>query len=64
MPPLVVLAVAGAGLYVAGRFIKREMARAARSIEEANRQPKAIEIRLERDPTTGVYREPKGPGEI
>ena len=63
MPPLIALAVAGAGLYVAGRFIKSEMARVARTLEEAGRKPKPIEIKLDRDPGTGVYRY-KGPGEI
>lgn len=64
MPPLIALAAAGVGLYVAGRFIRREMARAACLIEEADKAPKPIEIRLEKDPADGIWREPKGPGEI
>ncbi|WP_075217044.1 hypothetical protein [Mongoliimonas terrestris] len=55
MPPLVVVAIAGAGLYVAGRFVKREMQRVAKALEDANRQPEPITIPLEKDPRTGVY---------
>lgn len=55
MPPLVALGLAGAGLYVAGRFLKREMARIGQFLEDANREPKRIEIPLEKNPRTGVY---------
>ncbi|WP_181699217.1 hypothetical protein [Chthonobacter albigriseus] len=55
MPPLVALALAGAGLYVAGRFVKREMARIGHMLEEANREPKRVVIPLEKNPRTGVY---------
>ncbi|HUG62509.1 MAG TPA: hypothetical protein VMP03_11720 [Methylomirabilota bacterium] len=64
MPPVVALALLGAGLYVAGRIVKREMARVARTLEQTSAEPKPIEIRLDRDPSTGVYRLPKGPGEV
>lgn len=63
MPPLIALALAGAGLYVAGRFVKSEMARVAAALREGERRPKPIEIRLDRDRETGVYRY-KGPGEV
>ncbi|WP_237154076.1 hypothetical protein [Oryzibacter oryziterrae] len=57
MPPLVGLALLGAGAYVAGKFIKREMLRVGEYLKTANAEPKPIEIRLERDPVTGVYRD-------
>lgn len=63
MPPLIALALAGAGLYVAGRFVKSEMTRVAELLRSAERKPKPIEIRLDRDPQSGVYRY-KGPGEV
>lgn len=64
MPPVVALALVGAGLYVAGRMLKREMARVASTLERAEAKPKPVEIHLDRDPATGVYRLPKGPGEV
>ncbi len=64
MPPVVALALVGAGLYLAGRLIKREMARVAATLETTDAEPKPIEILLDRDPGTGVYRLPKGPGEV
>lgn len=63
MPPVVALAALGAGVYLAARLVKREMARVARSLEQAGGQPKPVEIRLDRDPRTGVYRM-KGPDEV
>ncbi|BBE70932.1 hypothetical protein [Oharaeibacter diazotrophicus] len=63
MPPLIALALVGAGLYVAGRFVKTEMARVAEVLARNEAKPKPIEIRLDRDPGTGVYRY-KGPGEV
>lgn len=55
MPPLVALGLAAAGLYVAGRFIKNEMARIGQLLEASGQEPKRIEIPLEKDPRTGVY---------
>lgn len=63
MPPLFALTLAGAGLYLAGRFVKSEMARVAHLLEESNRPLKRVEIRLSKDPRTGVYRD-LGPGDI
>ncbi|WP_181705856.1 hypothetical protein [Chthonobacter rhizosphaerae] len=55
MPPLVVVALAGAGLYVVGRVVKQEMRRVAKVIEDAQRTPDPVVIPLEKDPRTGVY---------
>lgn len=63
MPPFLTLALAGVGSYLAFRIINAEMERVARVIEQSNLQPKRVEIRLDRDARTGVYRY-KGPGEI
>lgn len=59
MPQLVLLAAAGAALYVAIRFIGREMERvgqemAAKPVPIPVRRADAV--RLERDPETGIYR--------
>ena len=59
MPPVIGLALLGAGIYYAARFAKREMTRVGEFLREANAEPKPIEIRLERDPRTGVYRDPR-----
>lgn len=61
MPPLVGLALLGAGFYLVLRFARREMARVGDVFDQMNAKPKPIEIRLERDPRTGVYRDPRGP---
>lgn len=64
MPPLIALAATGAGLYLAGRLVRREMARVARALAEAGRpEPRPVEIKLDRDPRTGIWRM-KGPGEV
>lgn len=55
MPPLVALALAGAGLYIAGRFVKREMARIGTLLDETQKEPKRVVLPLEKDPRTGVY---------
>lgn len=55
MPPLIALALLGVGVYTAGRFIVREMARVGEYLDEAGREPKPIEIKLEKDPRSGVY---------
>lgn len=60
MPPLIGLALLGAGIYYVARYAKKEMTRVGEVLREANAQPKPIEIRLERDPRTGVYRDPRG----
>jgi hypothetical protein len=60
MPPLVGLVLLGAGIYYAARFAKREMTRVGERMREANAEPRPIEIRLTRDPRTGVYRDPRG----
>ncbi|PKR90622.1 hypothetical protein CXZ10_04475 [Pleomorphomonas diazotrophica] len=57
MSHLVGLALIGAGIYVVVRVLKREMTRVAEILHEANAQPVRVEIRMERDPVTGVYRE-------
>jgi hypothetical protein len=62
MPPVIAIVLIGAGLYVAGRIVRREMQRIARTLEQQDARP--VEIRLHRDPQTGVYRIPKGPGEV
>jgi hypothetical protein len=64
MPPVLALALLGAGLYVAGRLVKREMARVADALDRSDKAARPVEIRLKRDPQTGVYRLPKGPGEV
>lgn len=64
MPPVIALAAVGAGLVLATRIVRREMERVARSLEPRAPEGKPVEIRLTRDPSTGVYRLPKGPGEV
>lgn len=59
MPPMVGLALLGAGLYVAVRLIRREMARVGDMLDRTQARPQPIEIRLERDPRTGVYGDPR-----
>jgi hypothetical protein len=59
MPPLVGLALVGAGAYYAVRWAKREMTRVGEHLRQASAEPKPIEIRLERDPRTGIYRDPR-----
>jgi hypothetical protein len=57
MPPVLALAAVGAGLIVAGRLARREMARVARLLaKDRNAGADGTEIRLHRDPKTGVYR--------
>ncbi|PIP01078.1 conserved hypothetical protein [uncultured Pleomorphomonas sp.] len=50
-------ALVGAGVYVVVQVLKREMTRVAELLREANAEPVRIEIRMERDPVTGVYRD-------
>jgi hypothetical protein len=64
MPPVLALALVGAGVYIAGRLVKREMARVADVLDRSDKAVKPVEIRLQRDPRTGVYRVPKGPGDV
>lgn len=61
MPPMVGLALVGAGIFVAFRFLKREVLRVGEMFEEAGAMRRPVEIRLERDPRTGVYRDPRAP---
>jgi hypothetical protein len=58
MPPLVAFGVVVAGLYLARRLVKRELARVGRILERAAAPPPKSkgDIDLERDPATGVYR--------
>jgi len=57
MPPVIALAAFAAGLFVVGRYFKREMQRVGEVVSAANAAPKPVEIRLERDPRDGVYRD-------
>lgn len=59
MPPLIGLVLVGAGVYYVARWAKREMARVGENLREAGAERKPIEIRLERDPRSGVYRDPR-----
>jgi hypothetical protein len=59
MPAIIGLALVGLGVYAASRFLAREMTRVASVLDEAGPEAKPIEIRLERDPRTGVYRDPR-----
>ncbi len=62
MPHFIVIGVAAAAAYAGWKFLKREMnrvdARLAEVREGAAPQPARVERgqRLERDPSTGVYR--------
>jgi hypothetical protein len=57
MPHFIVLGVAAAAAYAGWKFLKREMNRVDARLAEV-RQPARVERgqRLERDPSTGVYR--------
>lgn len=57
MSHLVGYALIGAGVYVVAQVVKREMTRVAEILRTANAQPVRVEIRMERDPVTGVYRD-------
>jgi hypothetical protein len=57
MSPMVGYALIGAGVYVVAQVLKREMTRVAEILRAANAEPIRVEIRMERDPVTGVYRE-------
>lgn len=71
MPPLIALAMAGASLYMAGRLVSSELGRVVRAgaAKKAKRRrrlkakPKPVVIKLDRDPTSGVYRY-KGADEV
>jgi hypothetical protein len=61
MPHFIVLGVAAAAAYAGWKFLKREMGRVEGHLAEVRadqRQPARVERgqRLERDPSTGVYR--------
>ena len=67
MPPLIAIAVAGAGLYFGWKWLKKEQARVVADIDRARARVEAREIdqrasvardggRLEQDPATGDYR--------
>jgi hypothetical protein len=62
MPHFIVIGVAAAAAYAGWKFLKREMnrvdARLAEVREAGTPQPSRVERgqRLERDPSTGVYR--------
>lgn len=57
MSHLAGFALIGAGIYVVIQVLKREMTRVAEVLRDANAEPVRIEIRMERDPVTGVYRD-------
>ena len=57
MSHLVGYALIGAGVYAAVQVLKREMTRVAEVIRESQAEPIRVEIRMERDPVTGVYRD-------
>ena len=57
MSHLVGFALIGAGVYVVVQVLKREMTRVGEILREANAKPVRVEIRMERDPVTGVYRD-------
>jgi len=57
MSHLVGFALIGAGVYVVVQVLKREMTRVGEILHEANAKPVRVEIRMERDPTTGIYRD-------
>jgi hypothetical protein len=61
MPHFIVLGVAAAAAYAGWKFLKREMSRVEGHLADVRRaeaQPARVERgqRLERDPSTGVYR--------
>ena len=60
MPQIIVLALAGAGLYAGYRWVRKRAKSAAREAvrrdpEDAQGKPRDLGS-LERDPDTGVYR--------
>lgn len=57
MSHLVGYALIGAGVYVVAQVVKREMTRVAEVLRQANAKPVRVEIRMERDPVTGIYRD-------
>lgn len=57
MSQLVGYALIGAGVYAAVQLLKREMTRVAEVLRENQAQPIRVEIRMERDPRTGIYRD-------
>jgi len=57
MSHLVGYALIGAGVYAAVQVLKREMTRVAEVIRESQAEPIRVEIRMERDPVSGVYRD-------
>jgi len=57
MSHLVGYALIGAGVYVVAQVLKREMTRVAEILHQANAKPVRVDIRMERDPVTGIYRD-------
>lgn len=57
MSNLIGFALIGAGVYVAVQVLKREMTRVAEVMRQSEAQPIRVEIRMQRDPRTGVYRD-------
>ena len=60
MPQIIVLAIAGAGLYVGFRWARKQLRGATEKAAAQEQREKAVGPRdlgtLERDPATGVYR--------
>ncbi len=60
MPQVLLLLVAGAGLWLARRFLRKEQGRVADDLRAAKEAMERREldsaVPLEQDPTTGVYR--------
>jgi Tfp pilus assembly protein PilN len=63
MPQLLILLAAGAGVFLVRRWYRDEQRRIAADLARARKamdqQAAGTVVRLERDPSTGVYR-PKG----
>ena len=65
MPQVLLILAAGAGLLMAGRWLRREQRRIAAELRAAreamdHREEKSA-VPLERDPATGVYRPKRVP---
>jgi len=60
MPQVLLILAAGAGLVLAGRWLRREQRRIAAELRAArdalDRRAEDGAVPLERDPATGVYR--------